>query len=221
MRRAPPRRRRGSRPRCRPRPSARGRVAGVEGRAGRAERSPAAFRGCDRAGAFPGPLGRGLAAGVGELRAPHGALLADEARDAGELLDVLVLPDAEVLRRDAALGGHRDRLGEHQRRAADRAAAEVHQVPVARKAVVRRVLAPSEGLQATRLRISRSRRRMGVNSRLIGGDAPASGWTVRLCRDVRPTARCFTDGHRAARLDGDRGAVRGRVPSSPRNAQRK
>ena len=69
------------------------------------------------------------------------ALRVDEADDAREHLDVLVLPDAEILRTDAAFRRDRGRFGEHQAGAADRAAAEMDEVPVVGEAVRARVLA--------------------------------------------------------------------------------
>ena len=71
-----------------------------------------------------------------ELRSPHRALCADEPADAREILDVLILPDAEVLHADPALGQHGVRLGEHHRRAADRELSEVHEVPVVGEPIV-------------------------------------------------------------------------------------
>src|SRR2546426_1801472 len=65
----------------------------------------------------------------------------DELHDPLEPCDVLVLPDPEVLRRDAPFRSHGARFGEHQRGAADRARAEVHEMPIVREAVLARVLA--------------------------------------------------------------------------------
>jgi hypothetical protein len=69
------------------------------------------------------------------------ALRVDEADDPRQHRDVLVLPDAEVLRADAPFGRDGRGLGKDQRRAADGAAAEVDQVPVVREPVVAGVLA--------------------------------------------------------------------------------
>ena len=62
-------------------------------------------------------------------------------RDALQRLEVLVAPDAEILRRDPPLRRHRRRFGEHQRGAADRARSEMGEVPVVGVAVVAGILA--------------------------------------------------------------------------------
>ena len=53
----------------------------------------------------------------------------------------VVAPQAEVLRADSTLGNDRRRLGEHERRAADRELSEVDEVPVVGESVDARVLA--------------------------------------------------------------------------------
>lgn len=68
--------------------------------------------------AFPGAGGRGFAAGVGDLNGRHGAVFFDEAVDAGDRLDVFVVPDAGVAGGDAALGRNGGGLGDDQARAA-------------------------------------------------------------------------------------------------------
>jgi hypothetical protein len=67
-------------------------------------------------------------------------LTVDEAHDPREPRDVAFVVDAEILRADAADRGHRGRLGEHERSAADRARAEVDEMPVARESIDARVL---------------------------------------------------------------------------------
>ena len=92
--------------------------------------------------AFPQHAGRAFPAGVRELDADLGLALAVH-----ELHDPL--PPGDVRReihpgasgRDPALAAHVGHLGHHQPGAADRPAAEVHQVPVVRQPVVRPVLA--------------------------------------------------------------------------------
>ena len=91
--------------------------------------------------AEPRCQGRGLAAGMCELRPPHCAAIVTELRDTAKPVDMLVVPYPEIVRRDTAAGGNGDRFGQHERRAADRAAAEMDDVPVVRKAVDRRVFA--------------------------------------------------------------------------------
>ena len=69
------------------------------------------------------------------------ALLVDEVDAAGERLDVGVLPDAQILRADPALGRDGGRLGEDHRGAADGARAQVDEVPVVGEAIDAGVLA--------------------------------------------------------------------------------
>jgi hypothetical protein len=78
---------------------------------------------------------------VRQLDAGDAALFVHEPDNAREHVDVIVFPETEIFGADAALGSDRGRLGQHQARAADRAAAEMHEVPVIREAVGARVLA--------------------------------------------------------------------------------
>jgi hypothetical protein len=66
-----------------------------------------------------------------ELHAGGGALRAHEARHPRQRRHVVVLPDPEIVRADAAARLDRGGLGHDQGGAADGAAAEVHEVPVA------------------------------------------------------------------------------------------
>jgi hypothetical protein len=78
---------------------------------------------------------------VRELHARDAALRMDEARDPRDWFDVRITPDAEILRADSCFGQDRRRFGDHQARAADRAAAKVDEVPVVRESIYRRILA--------------------------------------------------------------------------------
>jgi hypothetical protein len=69
------------------------------------------------------------------------ALLPDESRDARQHFDVRILPDAEIGGRDAAARLDGRGFRNHQSRAAYRAAAQMHQVPIVGEAVVARILA--------------------------------------------------------------------------------
>jgi len=80
---------------------------------------------------------------VRELHARGAPLRVHEADDALQHLDVRIRVDAEVLRADAPLRGHGGRLGDHERRAADRPRAEMDQVPVVGEPVVLVVLTTS------------------------------------------------------------------------------
>ena len=85
--------------------------------------------------ARPRPVGGGLEAGVRELHGRHRAVGGDERGHRPPGVDVRAGPEAGVLRADPALGEHGGRLGQHQAGAADRAGAEVDQVPVGGQAV--------------------------------------------------------------------------------------
>ena len=76
-----------------------------------------------------------------KLNSGERSLRVNKVDDARQAADVSVVVDAEILRADPAGSHHRGGLGHHQRRPADRAAAEVNDVPVVRKPVHARVLA--------------------------------------------------------------------------------
>jgi hypothetical protein len=96
----------------------------------RADNGPAAKGGIDRAAAFPGPGGAGLASGMGELDAGNSAVMRQEAHDWCERFGLGVVPDAEVFRADAPARLDRGGLGEDQRSTADGAAAQMDEVPI-------------------------------------------------------------------------------------------
>jgi hypothetical protein len=78
---------------------------------------------------------------VRQLHRRHGALVLDESENLREHRDVLVRPDAEILRADPPLRQHSRSFGHHHRGAAHRTAAEMHEVPVVGVAIDARVLA--------------------------------------------------------------------------------
>jgi hypothetical protein len=78
---------------------------------------------------------------VGELSSSHGTVLAEEAHYPSEILDVCVLPDAEVGGTDAALGDDGGSFGEDGACAPNGASAEVDEMPVVGEAVFAGVLA--------------------------------------------------------------------------------
>ena len=108
----------------------------------RQDRTKAALltRGEDAA-PFPRLLRGRLAPGMRKLHPRRSSLCLDEAGDPRQRFDVLVLPDAQILRRDPALRSHRARLGEHQPGTTHRPGAEVHEMPIVRESVLARVLA--------------------------------------------------------------------------------
>ena len=65
----------------------------------------------------------------------------EKACDTRQELDVLVLPDAGIVRGDTPRGFHRGRFGEDECGAADGAATQMHQVPIVEEAVLAGVLA--------------------------------------------------------------------------------
>jgi hypothetical protein len=75
------------------------------------------------------------------LSSRYGTVLAEETHYTSEVLDVRVLPNAEVGRTDAALGDDCGGFGEDGARAANGASAEVDEMPVVGKAVFAGVLA--------------------------------------------------------------------------------
>jgi len=78
---------------------------------------------------------------VGQLHAGYAALRRNEFIDAPKHGQVLVFPDAEVFGADAAFGRYRRGFLDDEGRAAHRAAAQVHEVPVVGKAFHGAVLA--------------------------------------------------------------------------------
>src|SRR5450631_3587563 len=87
--------------------------------AGRCDVGPALLGGREETLVVPGTAHAGLASGVGELDSSVRAVGVEEIDDAGERGDVLVLPEAEVVGGDAALGENRGGFGEDQAGASD------------------------------------------------------------------------------------------------------
>ena len=78
---------------------------------------------------------------MGELNARNSPLRLDEPCDPFQRLEVLFVPDAEVLRRDPSFGRNRRRLGEDEAGAADRTSRQMREVPVIGKTVLAGILA--------------------------------------------------------------------------------
>ena len=76
-----------------------------------------------------------------QLHPRHRALRFNEMENARQHLDLRVFPDAEIVRADPSLFQDRGRLGENERRPADGAAAEMHQMPVVGEAIGAGILA--------------------------------------------------------------------------------
>src|SRR5213594_2916942 len=64
----------------------------------------------------------------------------DKINDSTQHLDVLVVPDAEILRTDASLGKNGRCLSQDQSGATHRATPEMNEMPVVRESVVARIL---------------------------------------------------------------------------------
>src|SRR5262249_2200690 len=101
---------------------------------------PTAFALLNCAIAFPWPARAGLATRVRQLHPRDAPLLMNKADDALQRLDVIIPPDAEVLRTNAAFRQDCRRFCHHKSRAANRSAAEMYKVPVVSYSISARVL---------------------------------------------------------------------------------
>ena len=117
------------------------RVSGAERHGAGRRRLPAAFGLGQQTAAIPRPLRTAFSPGVRQLDARRRALAVQESRDASQKLDVLVFPDAQVVRCDAPACCHRRGLRANQPGAAHRAATQMYQVPIAGESVAGGVLA--------------------------------------------------------------------------------
>lgn len=71
----------------------------------------------------PRSVSTGLAAGMRQLHSSHATLLMNKAHDSSQRSNVIVLPDAQVLRADPPLGKNGRGFGQHQSSTAHRPAA--------------------------------------------------------------------------------------------------
>src|SRR4051812_47657811 len=110
-------------------------ILGKRNRTRRHDIFPAAFALRDSAVAFPWPARARFATGMRQLHSCDAALVVNETNDTPQRLDMSVAPDTKILRADAALRQDRSRFGHHQSRAADRATAEMDEMPVVRQTV--------------------------------------------------------------------------------------
>ena len=82
---------------------------------GRIDGPPSAFGDRDGVAVIaPGNIGGGFETGVGELGSGDGSVLAEEANDLGEFLDVVVFPDSEVIGTDSAFRHYGCGFGENR-----------------------------------------------------------------------------------------------------------
>ena len=103
--------------------------------------SPSTFFDWNQSCVFPGRRHAGLSAGMPELNTCRGALGMDERNDLGEPIDVGIIPEAEVARRDSALWKNGGCLSKYESRTADGASREMDEVPIVHEAVLCGVLA--------------------------------------------------------------------------------
>src|SRR5258708_26889505 len=76
-----------------------------------------------------------------QLHSSHTALFMNKAHNSRQRLNVIVHPDAQVLRTDPSLGKNCSCFRQYQSSAAYRPAAEMHEMPVVRVSVSTGVLA--------------------------------------------------------------------------------
>jgi hypothetical protein len=81
------------------------------------------------------------ATGVSQLDAGHRPILLQEVVDAGQRLYMVVQPNTAIGRADASFGRNGGGLDHSQPRTSYRTGAEMHEMPIVRKPVVRRLLA--------------------------------------------------------------------------------
>ena len=79
---------------------------------------------------------------MGQLHSCQCVLPFDEMKYPREHFNVPIAPDPEIIRTDAALGQNGGRLRENKSGPADRATAEMNQVPIVRVAVLAGILTP-------------------------------------------------------------------------------
>ena len=142
--------------------------------------------------ALPEPPRRAFPAGVGELeRDARAGVPVDEVHDALPGVDVLGLVHPGAAGADPPLAAHVGHLGDDQRGAAGGAAAEVHEVPVVRGTVLRRVLAHRRHDDAVRQRElpEPERREHRRRRRARARAAPRSGGQLPRRTTGRPSRR--------------------------------
>src|SRR6266850_5927837 len=94
----------------------------------------------------------GLATGMRQLHPSYAALLMNKPDDSSQRLNVIVHPDAQVLRTNPALRKNRSRLGKNQSSPAYGPAAQMHKMPVVGVSVRAGVLAHRGNKYAVRKR---------------------------------------------------------------------
>src|SRR5260370_3848507 len=102
---------------------------------------PTPFTFGHRSVACPRRVGAGLATGMRQLHPSHAALRLNKPQDSRQRFNVMIHPDAQVLRTDPALGKNGSCFGKDQSCTSYCPAAQMHEMPVARVSVRAGVLA--------------------------------------------------------------------------------
>jgi hypothetical protein len=116
-------------------------IAVVKCKRARRKRRPTARIDCELPATTPRHVARGLASRMRELDARHRAVRARKRGDARPCVELRIVPQTRIGRRDASLRRHCARFRDDDTRAADGATAQMHGVPLVRHAIDRRVLA--------------------------------------------------------------------------------
>jgi hypothetical protein len=103
--------------------------------------APASFSVRQHSITFPRAAGAAFTSSVSELHAGDAALLMNKTSDAGQFIDVFVLPDAEILRADAAFRQNGRSLRQNESSTAHSTTAEVNEMPIIGEAVFAGVFA--------------------------------------------------------------------------------
>src|SRR5882762_3419123 len=121
---------------------------------------PTTFTFGNRSVACPRRVSAGLATGMRQLHPSHAALLMNKPDDSSQRINVIIHPDAQVLRTDPALGKNGSCFGKYQPCTAYCPAAQMHEMPVARVSVSARVLAHRRNKYTVRKRNIPNRERI-------------------------------------------------------------
>ena len=78
---------------------------------------------------------------MGELKPGDSSLAADEARDPGERLRMLINPDPKIAGRNSAVSSNSGGFDDNESDAADRTTAEMNEMPVVGETFFGRILA--------------------------------------------------------------------------------
>src|SRR5215472_9569615 len=114
----------------------------------RRKRNPSALRYRNFFAAFPRASGAAFPPRMCQLNSSERALAVYKLRNAREDFNVIVFPDAQVLRTDAPFGNNGGRFSEDQGGTANGAGAEMDEVPIVSKTICARILAHGRNYDA-------------------------------------------------------------------------